>query len=500
MKKKIKKMWNSIKKESNKSINIFLKENGKTILIFFIIYFIALIPLIRANINYNDDLGRVRYGYRDFGFGRHVSNNISILIHGSKNLSDISPFTTILAILIMALVSVLILKILLKNKKIKWYHIVAALPIGMNPYFLQCYSFKFDAPYMALSILFSILPFLFYKEKNKNIAYLAITVICTFLMAASYQASAGIFPMITIIIALTMFNDKQDLRKILIFIIKSIIGYIIGLICFKLSMPPSTNYYLNPSLLGIKDLIPKSIANYRQFYTLIYSDMKLRWLVYIFFIAAAFLVTQVLQSKQKKFISLICVLISLLILFLIAFGAYPYLKNPIFQPRAMYGFMVLIALISIKSVDYKNNFIIKVFTICLTYSFFTTSLIYGNAITEQNEYNHFRINLLLNDLNNLDVNNDEILKVDLEGSAGNSKKVDYLITKIPILERLLPSTLGDNKNMWQVYEIGTYYDMPNIEFNIWTKNKVSKKEMNLVKKTRFHSIYQKNNYVLIVVK
>ena len=125
---------------------------------------------------------------------------------------------------------------------------------------------------------------------------------------------------------------------------------------------------------------------------------------------------------------------------------------------------------------------------------------FNNAINEQNEYNHFRINLLINDLNNLDVNNKEPLKIDLEGNAGNSLKVDDLITKLPILNKLLPSTLGDNKNMWQVYEIGTYYDMPNIEFNIWTKNKVSKKEMNLVKKTRFHSIYQKNNYVLIVVK
>ena len=96
MKKKFKDIWSCIRKNTknvNKQVKEFFKDNIKFILIFFVIYFIALIPLIRANVNYNDDLGRVRYGYRDFGFGRHVSNNLSILLHGSKNLSDISAAT-----------------------------------------------------------------------------------------------------------------------------------------------------------------------------------------------------------------------------------------------------------------------------------------------------------------------------------------------------------------------------------------------------------------------
>ncbi len=486
-------------KNLNKYIKGFFKDNMRVILIFFVIYFIALIPLIRANINYNDDLGRVRYGYRDFGFGRYVSNFLSIFLHGSRSLSDISPFTTILAILIMSISSVVILKILIKNKQIRWYHIIASLPIGLNPYFLQCYAFKFDAPYMALSVLFSVLPFMFYDKINKNIGFIIVTGICTFLMAASYQASAGIFPMITVIIILTMLNEKKEKGEIFKFLYKSIIGYMLGLIFFKLSMPPATEYYLDPGMLSFNDLIPKSIANYKEFYTSVYSDMKFRWLIYMALIIFTFTVTQILQSKQKKYISICCVLVSLLLLFLMPFGVYPFLKNPIFSPRAMYGFMILISLLSIKSVDYKNNFIVKVSTICLAYAFLTTSLIFGNAINEQNEYNHFRINLLINDLNNLDVNNQETLKIDLEGNAGNSLKVNDLITKLPILNKLLPPTLGDNKVLWQVYEIGTYYDIPNVEFNIWTKNKISKNDMKLVKKTRYHSIYQKDNYVLIKV-
>lgn len=502
MKRKIKKNYEHIKKNIyavNEKIKKFFKENFKFILIFFIIYFISLMPLIRANINYNDDMGRVRYGYRDFGFGRHVSNNLSILLHGSKNVSDISPFTTILAIAIMAITSVLLLKIILKEKKIKWYHIVAALPIGMNPYFLECYSYKFDAPYMALSILFAILPFTLYKSKKecKNIAFIIASIIFTFLMSASYQASSGIFPMVTVILALTMFNNKEDKKEIFKFIYKAIIGYGLGLVLFKLSMPAGAEYYMDPGILSLKDLIPKSISNYKHFYTVIYEDMKLRWLIYMLVILFLFIVKEVMKSKQNKVLSLLLVLTALVFLFLLAFGAYPFLKEPQFVPRAMYGFFAMISLISIKCSDYKYNLISKVFSICLAYAFLTTSLIFGNACYEQFEYNHFRMTMLISDLNTLDVDNDETLKVDLEGTVGKSGKVEDLTVKLPVLKKLLPKTLGDNKKLWQVYEIATYYDVPNVEFNIWTKNKISEDDMSLVKKTRYHSIYQKDNYVLV---
>ena len=42
--------------------------------------------------------------------------------------------------------------------------------------------------------------------------------------------------------------------------------------------------------------------------------------------------------------------------------------------------------------------------------------------------------------------------------------------------------------------------MPNIEFNIDKKNDVSRKEMKLVKRTRYHDIYQKDKYILIILK
>ena len=502
MKNKIKENYNHLKKNVflvNRNIKKFIKENYKYILIFSMIYFIALMPLIRANINYNDDLGRVRYGYRGFGFGRYVSDYLSILLHGSRNISDISPMTTLLAIIVMALTSVLILRIILKEKKIKWYHIVAALPIGMNPYFLECYAYKYDAPYMALSVLFAIIPFIFYKKdkNNKNILFIISSIICTFLMASSYQASAGLYPIITIILALTMLNNKEDKKEIFKFIYKAIIGYGLGLIIFKLLLPDTSSFYIHPEILSLKDFFPKAIANYQKFYTTIYEETKLIWLIFIIAILMIFTVKEIIQSKEKKTIAALGTITSLILMFLLVFGVYPFLTEPIFQPRSMYAFFILISILSIKNCDCKHNLISKVSAICLAYAFLTTFLIFGNACSEQYKYNQLRLTLLINDINNLDVKNEETLKIDIEGTIGKSNKIDGIVNKLPVFNKLLPPTLGDNSYIWQVYEIAKYYDIPNVEFNTLTKNEISDNEMKLVKETRYHSIYQKDNYVLI---
>ena len=163
----------------------------------------------------------------------------------------------------------------------------------------------------------------------------------------------------------------------------------------------------------------------------------------------------------------------------------------------MYAFFILVSILSIKNCDCKHNLISKVSAICLAYAFLTTFLIFGNACSEQYKYNQLRLTLLINDINNLDVKNEETLKIDIEGTIGRSNKIDGIVNKLPVFNKLLPPTLGDNSYIWQVYEIATYYDIPNVEFNTLTKNEISDNEMKLVKETRYHSIYQKDNYVLI---
>ncbi|MFR6452535.1 MAG: glucosyltransferase domain-containing protein [Streptococcus sp.] len=43
---------------------------------------------------------------------------------------------------------------------------LSSIVIGVNPWFLEALSFRFDNPFMSLSILVSLLPFIFWESKK----------------------------------------------------------------------------------------------------------------------------------------------------------------------------------------------------------------------------------------------------------------------------------------------------------------------------------------------
>ena len=84
--------------------------------------------------------------------------------------------------------------------------------------------------------------------RNRNTAAyvlasgLGILAVCT-----SYQAAAGIFPMLVVALALRMWNRGESIREVGLFCLKSAAGYALGLIFFKLviMIPADTSYVGN---------------------------------------------------------------------------------------------------------------------------------------------------------------------------------------------------------------------------------------------------------------
>lgn len=63
------------------------------------IYLVGISAILRANVNYVDDIGRVADGYRGWeNFSRFISNGLSTLMHTDNYITDISPMTQLLAI------------------------------------------------------------------------------------------------------------------------------------------------------------------------------------------------------------------------------------------------------------------------------------------------------------------------------------------------------------------------------------------------------------------
>ena len=127
-------------------------------------YLVGVSAIILAGVHYADDIARTNDGY--------FSTIAAFGLHADGYLTNIYPLPQILAVVILALASVLLVcvisgKEVFKEKPSKWiWYLIAALPLGLSPYMLECLAYQYDAPYMAVSVLFTVLPLLFWEHKR----------------------------------------------------------------------------------------------------------------------------------------------------------------------------------------------------------------------------------------------------------------------------------------------------------------------------------------------
>ena len=60
--------------------------------------------------------------------------------------------------IILTLTSVVVLYVMFDGEQISWVSAMGSVFIGINPWFLEPISFRFDAPYICLSVLVSVIP------------------------------------------------------------------------------------------------------------------------------------------------------------------------------------------------------------------------------------------------------------------------------------------------------------------------------------------------------
>jgi hypothetical protein len=467
----------------------------KSLLLVFGIYIFGIVAIIRANFNYIDDLGRVSGGYKGWGnFSRILSNILSTFIHMDNYLTDISPLTQVITALIMAFSGILLLVIICDRVQFTLIEVLSLISLCLNPYFLECISYKFDSPYMALSILASIFP-LIYRNRN-TFEYIFISILGTIIMCTTYQASSGVYPMLVILIMLLMWNNREPLNKVLMFCINSIVGYGLGILIFRLliMIPTSQDNYTSNSLPSIKEFIP----NLTKYYKLVMSDFKVWWLIIVLLTIIGFIYTMVQQSKQDRLLSIIMTVIAIICMCLLCFGMYPALEAPLFSPRAMYGFGILITLLGVCTVKNSKQIFFTVPILMLSWTFFVFTFTYGNALSVQEEYTEFRISQVINDLNDLEIlQNDKEIVVQIEGDIGQSPILEAMPQDYQMLNRLIPSTFCGNWK-WGKRKFFNYYGLKNIvedtEIDLTTYN------LPILEDHMYHTIYGNDSYILIELK
>ena len=194
-------LFGSLKKRENRRFFIFI----------FSVFIVGIFTIIRANYSYIDDMGRATQGYNHLDtWSRFLAGALAMLIHASPRLMDISPLPQISACLILAF-GAFVFAYIATEKKVTWLSCIAALPIGLSAYFLENLTFKFDAPYMALAVVFGIVPFLFVNNKK---AFSAASILGLLGTCFTYQSASGVYIVLTIFFAFLFYCEKSwDIKK-----------------------------------------------------------------------------------------------------------------------------------------------------------------------------------------------------------------------------------------------------------------------------------------------
>ena len=488
-----------VSKETIKNCNTLITNWSfakKPFFILVIIYTIAFSAIFRANFNYIDDMGRAYAGYKEWNnFSRYTSYYLSTVIHGNNYLTDVSPFPQFISILFLSLSSIILIYVINGTKKITLGEIIATLPLGLCPFFLECISYKFDSPYMALSILASIFPLLFYK---KVLPFSCAIFISTLIMCTTYQAASGIFPMLVVLLCFNHWNEGSPWKEVGKFFCASVFSYGFAILFFQqFIMKPATSYASN-SLPALQNMPFTVYGHFKKYFYIIYKSFNKSWIFLIFLSIFLFIFISVKYSKKNKIISLLLSFGTALIMLLLSFGLYAFLEKPLFAPRSMYGFGILIALFGVaNSSSNKKNYCAKIVCLVLGWLFFVFSFTYGNALSTQKEYADFRTEMIINTMNELPIfSTEETKKVQLTGSVGYAPAVENAISHYPILSNLVPINCS-GPWWWGYYKFANYYKLKNIA--VVTDLGIDY-ELPVLTDTMYFTIRGDNQYILIELK
>ena len=468
------------------------------------IYLLGILTIIRANFLFLDDLGRAAIGYRGwYGWSRYVSELSSIFVHGGTNLTDISPLPQLLAILILSCSSVLLVYII-GNGKITITRLLASIPLGLFPYFLECLSFKFDAPYMSLSILACMVPFLFIAHKK---AFIFISIISLLVMCMTYQSISGVYLLIVVILCFRDWNSlRKSNREILSFLGTAVATFCIAMLIFRFFLMKPLDDYASTAMHPFPQMISGVLSNIKNYIEIINQDLGVIWKAGIAMVLLFFITQSISQSSQKKPFSFIISLLVIAVSFILSYGLYILLETPLFLPRALTGFGVFLAILCVYIVaEGKKPAIITV--IALNWCFFVFAFSYGNALADQKRYAEFRINLLLHDLSALYPDfNGEIMPIQLKNSIDFAPTIKNIAKQNPVIERLTPKLLAEGY-CWENFYFTEYYNFDkyrnvNIQTNVSSDKYIDFDTLNLpvVLDTYYHTIQSDGNRILVVLK
>lgn len=440
-----------------------LKPFLKPFLIVFLIYCFAMLAVWRSGVSFVDDRGRAIFGYAwTSDFNRFTSTAFGLLMNANDRLLDISPWPQILGMAILSIVSVIVTYVFC-DKKIKYLPLILSVFVGMLPLTVECWFYKFDAPCIALSILVSVLPILWWPKdlKKKSVLRFSwISLICMLVMWTTYQASSGVFPVLCLFMAV---RDYLKGEKILAIVKKlgfAVLVFIVAALLFKFCLPEPDRSYRKNEMFGLAGVVPGIFGNFVEHVKLMVGSLNIWQMILA---GMAFIGTTVLvflKYKLKGFLILAAFLVALPL----SIGAYLLLVQPPLTARSLVGVgmsFVPVLILATKDVDKIFDYVLVSPSLVLLYSFIMFVLAFGNGLADQERWANFRVEDLVSKLAELYPDKEEVAarKIQIHGDIGYSRVMQHVAEKYPATKELVTmQTTGLSWAAWGLTKIRSYYN------------------------------------------
>ncbi len=496
-----------------------LAADRKSLLILFVLYCFGMLTVFRANYYYGgaDDLYRALSGSRGWrNFYRYISQFLSVFIHTSPKIFDIAPFTQLLALLVMAASALMLIRLFVPCRsaaaddtsldgraggKASFSPIVylAAVPVSLFPYFLENLSYRYDAPYMALSVFFCIVPFLF---SAKISSFAIMSVLCLFLMCLSYQAASGVYIVVCAFLVFRMWSRKEKtVKELFIFILTAIVCYALTLVIFfaLFNVQPTGESYVDKNVYAAA--FPR---NAKAYLLQIWDDFGWSPIKIIsLLLMLLFLLLSCRNSSQKCVPTLLVGLLLLAFSTLFSYGAFLVMGRPLFEPRSMFPFGIVVGITALCVAGWlsqsRGGLLSGFGRICvfaLAYSMVVYAFAYGNAQNSQRKYTDFRMTLLLEDLSRIVPEDQDDIHIHILSDIDDTLIVKNLTRTYPLTKRML-ERLGGHAVIFYLQDFGFGVQAKTDKYSEWNPDCL---DYPLLADTRYHSIRAKGNVYYVYFK
>jgi hypothetical protein len=271
-------------------------------------------------------------------------------------------------------------------------------------------------------------------------------------------------------------NNEKTGKEIGSFVITAIAAFVCAFLVFKACfMITITDDYQKNTIFPPAAFFPGILRNIKRYISRLFSDFNLTaFKIEMIVLPFIFMIQAVRKSKRNKILTAAVSFFVTVFIIIFSYGVYLILETPGFHAHYFTGFGVLLAAISVFSLNilYEKKrpvaFIncVQIIVICLvTWNCIVFALSFGNALADQKRYQEFHAAQIVSELNHL-CDNSENASVQFEGSIGYAPIVNHIAKSFPLVKRLVPVNLGENnKYGYNLLENYIFYVNRNVTNN-----------------------------------